>query len=92
MNFLNEPIYWFLTAGCLGVASIPALVRTISRMRVIAIVMLWLAICTVTLTRFGLLPALATALISGVWGVLLLIASLIFSGIRSMPNQRFEER
>jgi len=67
-------------------------VRTISRMRVIAIVMLWLAICTVTLTRFGLLPALATALISGVWGVLLLIASLIFSGIRSMPNQRFEER
>ncbi|MGC8773652.1 MAG: hypothetical protein ACP5R6_00050 [Chlorobaculum sp.] len=92
MTILHEPAYWFLTAGCLCIASIPALMRSIAKGKAIAIVALWLALCITTLWQFGLLPGLATTLISAVWGVMLLVASLIFSGIKSMPNQRFEER
>lgn len=92
MNILHEPSYWLLLAGCLCVASLPALMRKIARARAIAIITLWLSLCIATIWQFGLLPGLATALISGVWGVILLVASLIFSGIKSMPNRRFEER
>jgi len=92
MTILHEPAYWLLTAGCLSVASIPALMRSIGKMRISAIAALWLALCATTFWRFGAMPALATTLISGLWGVVLLIASLIFSGIKSMPNKRFEER
>ena len=92
MTLLHEPAYWLLSAGCLCVASIPALMRSIGKMRLIAIVALWLALCAATLWRFGAMPALWATLLSGLWGLLLLIASLIFSGIKSMPNQRFEER
>jgi len=92
MTILHEPAYWILTAGCVCIASIPALMRSIGKMWLIAIVALWLGLCAATLWRFGVLPALATTLISGVWGVMLLIASLLFSGIKSMPNRRFEER
>jgi len=91
-TLLHEPLYWLLTAGCLSVASLPALMRSIAKARAIAIVALWLALCAATIWKFGLLPGVATALISGLWGVILLVASLIFSGIKSMPNQRFEER
>jgi hypothetical protein len=92
MTLLHDPAYWLLTTGCLCAASIPALTRSIGKMRLIAIAALWLALCAATFWRFGAMPALATTLISGAWGVVLLVASLIFSGIKSMPNQRFEER
>lgn len=92
MNIPHEPAYWLLSAGCLCVASLPAMMRKITKARAIAIAALWLALCIATIWQFGLLPGLATALISGLWGAILLAASLIFSGIRSMPNQRFEER
>jgi hypothetical protein len=92
MNIPHEPAYWLLSAGCLCAASIPALMRKIGKARAVAIVALWLALCIATIWQSGLLPGLATTLISAVWGVMLLVASLIFSGIKSMPNQRFEER
>lgn len=92
MNIPHEPAYWLLSAGCLCVASLPALTRSIAKTKAIAIVALWLALCIATIWQFGLLAGLATTLISAVWGVILLAASLIFSGIRSMPNQRFEDR
>jgi len=92
MNILHEPSYWLLSAGCLCTASLPALMRKIAKARAIAVVALWLALCAATLWRFGVMPGVATTLISGAWGVILLIASLIFSGIKSMPNRRFEER
>jgi hypothetical protein len=91
-NILHEPTYWLLTAGCLGIASIPALMRSIAKMKIIAIAALWLALCAAMLWRFGLLPGVATMLISGGWGIILFIASLIRSGIKSMPNKRFEKR
>lgn len=92
MNIPQEPAYWLLSASCLCVASLPALMRKIPRARAIAVVSLWLALCIATIWQSGLLPGLATTLISGVWGVILLATSLIFSGIKSMPNRRFEER
>ncbi|RXK88933.1 hypothetical protein EST62_01375 [Chlorobaculum sp. 24CR] len=92
MNIPQEPAYWLLSAGCLSVASLPALMRKITKARAVAIAALWLALCAATIWQSSLLPGLATTLISAVWGVILLAASLIFSGIRSMPNQRFEER
>jgi hypothetical protein len=92
MNILHEPAYWLLSVGCLCVASLPALIRSITKTKAIVIVALWLALCIATTWQFGLLAGLATTLISAVWGVILLAVSLIFSGIKSMPNQRFEDR
>ena len=92
MTLLHEPAYWLLLAGCLGVASIPALMRSIGKMRLVAIAALWLALCAATLWRFGAMAGVVTTLISGAWGAVLLVTSLLFSGIKSMPNQRFEER
>jgi hypothetical protein len=65
---------------------------TVGKLSAIAIASLWLASCTVILFRFGLIPGLSTLAISGLLGLLLMVLSLIRSGIRSMPNQRFEDR
>lgn len=92
MDFLYEPIWWMLTGGCVAIASSPAFLRSIDKTRALVILSLWLVGCTATLLRFGLLPAGVTTVISALLGMLLLGGSLVLSGIRSMPNQRFEER
>lgn len=92
MEFLTEPGWWMLTAACTGAASLPGIVRSIGKRTALAILALWIVLCAAVLLRFSLVPTIATAALSGLIGTLFLIASLIFSGIRSMPNQRFEER
>lgn len=89
---VHEPLYWLLSAATLATAATPAFLRSISKTQTVAITALWLTLCTVTLLMFNLLPALATTLVSLLTGIVLLAASLVFSGIKSMPNQRFEER
>jgi len=53
---------------------------------------LWVSACSATCLLFGTMPAILSAIVSLVWGVTLLIASLIRSGVKSMPNNRFENR
>lgn len=92
MSLMHEPVFWILTAACMAISSIPSMMRTIRKMRIILIAMLWLGICGATYMLFGALPAIISAVASVVWGTLLLIASLILSGLKSMPNNRFENR
>jgi hypothetical protein len=92
MEFLHDPIYWTVAAVCAATASTPALLRSIGKMKAITIAVLWLAGCAAAMLRSGLLPGLAVMAASGLLGILLLAGSLIRSGIKSMPNKRFEER
>lgn len=89
---LADPLFWLLTAASLATAAAPALPRPVGKRKAIAIAALWATISGISVTLFGVLPALASALFSLLSGALLLAASLVFSGIRSMPNRRYEER
>ncbi|HHE32795.1 MAG TPA: hypothetical protein ENL07_09300 [Chlorobaculum parvum] len=89
---LTEPLFWILTAASLATASAPALMRSISKTKAIAITAIWAILTGSSAFFFGLLPALATALVSLLLGLLLFALSLVISGIKSMPNQRFEDR
>ena len=91
-HVLHEPIYWLLTASSVATAATPAFLHSISKAKAITIVLLWTTFCGITLIMFGLIPGLATALFSMIIGLLLLAVSLVMSGIKSMPNQRFEDR
>jgi hypothetical protein len=92
MEFLHDPIWWFATAVCAVTASMPSLMHSIGKTKLFTVTVLWLAGSATAILRSGLLPGLAVMAGSGLLGILLLAGSLIFSGIRSMPNQRFEER
>jgi hypothetical protein len=92
MEFLQDPIYWLLGALCAATASMPAMIRSIGKTGALAIAAFWLAGCAAVLWRFGLLAGFAAMAGSALLGILLLAASLIRSGIKSMPNQRFEDR
>lgn len=92
MNVLHEPIFWLFAAACLAISSIPSLLRSIDRRKAAIIVTLWAMACGTIYILFGTIPAIISALCSAVWGAFLLAASLIRSGVKSMPNNRFENR
>lgn len=91
-HLLHEPIYWLLTASSAATAATPAFLRSISKAKAVTIALLWTTLCGITIIMFGLTPGLTTALFSLLIGLLLSVASLVMSGIKSMPNQRFEDR
>jgi len=92
MNVLHEPAFWLLAAVAFAMSSIPSTMRSIGKKRITSIVLLWGSACIAICLLFGTLPALLSAIVSLVWGAMLLIASLIRSGVKSMPNNRFENR
>ncbi len=92
MNFLNQPIFWLLAAACIAISSIPSRLRSIDRKKAALIATLWASACGATYLLYGTLPAILSATCSAVWGTLFLTASLIRSGVKSMPNNRFENR
>jgi uncharacterized membrane-anchored protein len=92
MSFLHEPAFWLLAAAAFAISSIPSMMRSIGKKRIASIVLLWVTACSATCLLFGTLPAILSAIASLVWGAMLLAASLIRSGVKSMPNNRFENR
>lgn len=91
-HILHEPIYWLLAASSIATAATPAFLRSISKTKAVTIALFWTSLCGITLIMFGLIPGLATVIFSLLIGLLLFAASLVMSGIKSMPNQRFEDR
>ncbi|NTW52832.1 MAG: hypothetical protein HGB22_09630 [Chlorobiaceae bacterium] len=89
MSFLHEPLFWLLAAACLAISSTPSVMRSIGKKRIISIVMLWASACVAIYLLYGTVSTILATTVSAGWGALLLAASLIRSGLKSMPNNRF---
>jgi len=92
MNFLFEPSFWMLLAASLSAWTSLALLRSIGKIRMAAALTVWTAATGTTFLICGGFAATLSAALSVVAGGSLLIGSLIRSGVKSMPNRRFEER
>lgn len=92
MKFYLEPTFWVLATASLTACGSVAFMRTIGRIHAISILIVWACATGTVFLLYGTFPALLTAACSLLVGALLMIASLTWSGIRSMPNRRFEDR
>jgi hypothetical protein len=89
---MSEPVFWALALAALTAAGSTSFMRRIGKPRLISLLTVWAGSVASILLLYGTIPAVLTASVTGTAGGLLLIISLIRSGISSMPNQRYEER
>jgi hypothetical protein len=92
MNFTLEPPYWLLLLTALIAAISPSCMRRIGRTRAIALLVAWAGAEGTSWALYGSAPALISTGLSLLAGGVALVASLVWSGVKSMPNRRFEER
>lgn len=92
MKFYLEPTFWVLATASLTACGSIAFMRTIGRVHAIATLLVWACGTGTVYLLYGTFPAFLTAAFSLLVGALLMVASLTWSGVRSMPNRRFEER
>lgn len=92
MAFLFEPAFWMLLAASLSSWASVAFMRSIGKLRFAALLTIWIAATVCTGLLYGIFSALISAAISLVAGMVMLLAGLVWSGVKSMPNQRFEDR
>ncbi len=76
-------------AVAMGAASLPALLKSVRRLPILLIFALWLAAVISMAVSAGILAALAGGGISLLWGLLLMLASLLFSGVQQMAKKRY---
>lgn len=92
MSFLREPAFWALFIVALSAAATPSMLRKIGRTRTVSLLSVWCGAIATTFLLYGSTATFMSAALSLFMGVLLLLSSLIRSGLKSMPNRRFEER
>jgi multidrug transporter EmrE-like cation transporter len=92
MNFLFEPAFWVLLVASLSAWANAALTRSVGRIRGAALFAVWAGASGTTYLLFGILPAVISAACSSLVGIILIVASIVWSGVKSMPKRRFEER
>ncbi len=76
-------------AVTMGAASLPALLKSVRLLPMLLILALWLAAVISMAVSAGILAALAGGGISLLWGLLLMLASLLFSGVQQMAKKRY---
>ena len=92
MDFLFEPAFWTLLAASLTAWSSTAFLRPIGRIRLASLLTVWIAATGTTGLLYGAVTAIISAIASLLAGLAMLSAVLVWSGVKSMPNRRFEER
>jgi hypothetical protein len=92
MDFLFEPPFWALLAASLAAWAAVALLRPIGRIRLAALLTVWATSTGTTGMLYGAVPAIISAAVTLLAGLAMLLAVLVLSGVKSMPNRRFEER
>jgi hypothetical protein len=92
MNFLFEPAFWMLLFASLSAWANAALTRSAGPIRVASLLAVWAGASGTTYLLYGVLPAIISAACSFLVGIILIVASLVCSGVTSMPKRRFEER
>ena len=89
MTFLSNTTWWITFAAAMAAATLPALQQSLRLLPVILILLLWLAAVISMAMTAGILPAFTGGGISLLWGLLLMLASLLFSGVRQMAKKRY---
>ncbi len=89
MHFFLEPLWWVLFAFSAAFLSVAALMKPVRITALVLIVLAWGVSVGVTGLTSGIPAALADALLSLVCGVLLLLVSILFSGVKLMAKKRY---
>ncbi|NTW83747.1 MAG: hypothetical protein HGB36_10345 [Chlorobiaceae bacterium] len=89
MHFFLEPLWWLLFAFSTTVLSVAALMKPIRITPLVLILLAWGVSVVVTGMTWGIPGALADALLSLVCGLLLLLLSILFSGVKLMAKKRY---
>lgn len=92
MIFYLEPTWWALFLASLTACGAGALMRSIGWMRALALLSVWAGATGTSSLICGTFPALLSAGLSALAGAILLAVSIVWSGVKSMPKRRFEER
>ena len=88
-TFLSNTTWWVILAGAMAAATLPSLLKSLGMFSLLLIILLWFSAVFGMYVTANIPAALAGAAISLFWGALLMVASLIFSGLRQMANKRY---
>ncbi len=87
--FFSNTTWWITLAVAMAVATFPSLLKSLRMFLLLLIALLWLVAVIAMGVTAGLVAALVGGGISLLWGLLLMLVSLIFSGVRQMANRRY---
>ncbi len=89
MSFLYNTDWWISAATALAATSIPAFLKPVRVVHLLLATALWMAAILRIVLIEGALAAVTGGGVSLLWGLLLMLLSLLFSGLRQMANQRY---
>ena len=73
----------------MAATTLPTFLKSLRLFPLLLIAVLWLAAVISMAMTAGILPALAGTSISLLWGLLLMLVSLLFSGLGQMAKKRY---
>ena len=89
MAFLYDTTWWITAATALAAASIPAFLKQLKAFHLLLASALWTAAVVRIILIQGTLAAVTAGGLSLFWGLLLMLFSLLFAGLRQMANKRY---
>ena len=89
MTFFYNTIWWIVVAAAMVFATLHSLLKSLRIFSLLLIATLWLVSVISMAMISGTFAALIGGGISLLWGLLLMLASLLFSGVRQMANKRY---
>lgn len=89
MTFFFDTNWWISAATALAATSIPAFLKPVRAIHLLLATALWAAAVLRIVLLQGALAAFTGGGVSLLWGLLLMLLSLLFSGVRQMANQRY---
>ena len=89
MTFLYNTDWWISAATALAATSIPAFLKAVKAFHLLLATAVWAAAVLRIVLMQGVLAAVTGGGVSLLWGTLLMLLSLLFSGVRRMANQRY---
>jgi len=87
--FFSNTTWWITLAVAMVVATFPSFLKSLRMVPLLLIAVLWIAAVISMFLTANIWAACAGAVISLLWGLLVMVLSLIFSGVRRMANQRY---
>ena len=88
-TFFSDNSGWIAMAVAMAATTLPALLKSLRLLPLLLIIAVWLAAVISIAITSGVLPAVAGGGISLLWCLLLMLASLLFSGVRQMAKKRY---
>ncbi len=89
MNFISDTAWWITAAIAIAATSIPSLLKPLKILPMLLVLAVWIAAVTRMAMIAGPLAALAGGGISLLWGLFLMLFTLLFSGVKLMAKKRY---